>query len=141
MSEQEFAEAERQRLLTEQKVTESKKPISPFKLPNVESLLIDRTLTSGKGTLVLTDVNMLNDVLRETMEWYNNEISKVREKLTVVVEDAQRNYKTVEGYVDAINDSNQSVTAMFQRILDAIEKSHPNDDLEREVLMQIKKEL
>jgi hypothetical protein len=141
LSEQEFAEAERQRLLTEQKVVESKKPISSFKLPNVESLLIDRTLTSGKGTLVLTDVNMLNDVLKETMEWYNNEITKVREKLTVVVEDAQRNYKTVEGYVEAINDSNATVTVLFQRILDAIEKSHPNDELEKEVLTKINKEL
>jgi hypothetical protein len=141
MAEQEFAEAERQRLLTEQKVADSKKPISPFKLPNVESLLIDRTLTSGKGTLVLTDVNMLNEVLKETMEWYNNEISKVREKLTVVVEDAQRNYKTVEGYVEAINNSNATVTALFQRILDAIEKSHPNDALEAEVLSKINKEL
>jgi uncharacterized coiled-coil DUF342 family protein len=75
------------------------------------------------------------------MEWYNNEISKVREKLTVVVEDAQRNYKTVEGYVEAINNSNATVTALFQRILDAIEKSHPNDALEAEVLSKINKEL
>jgi hypothetical protein len=141
MTEQEFAEAEKQRLLSEQKVADSKKPVSALKLPNVESLLIDRTLSSGKGTLVLTDVNMLNEVLRETMEWYNTEITKVQEKLSVVVEDAQRNYKTVEGYVEAINDSNAAVTALFQRILDAIEKSHPNDDLEHEVLTKINKEL
>lgn len=138
--EEQFNQAEQKRIAAEHKRVEASKPIAA-QPPNVETLLINHTLANGKGTLVLTDVNALNEVLKETMNWYNNEITKVREKLQYVVEDAQRNYKTVEGYVEAINTSNAEVMALFTRILEAIEKSHPNDALEKEVLTKINKEL
>lgn len=138
--EEQFAEQENRRIQAENKRIEVSKPI-PQQPPNVETLLINHTLANGKGTLVLTDVNALNEVLKETMNWYNNEITKVREKLQYVVEDAQQNYTTVAKYVEEINTSNNTITDLFKRILDAIEKSHPNDALEREVLIKINKEL
>ena len=141
MTEEAFEIQERHRLEAEQHVAEAKKPRPLLPEPNIEALLVKKTVESGKGTLVLTDVNVLNDVLKETMAFYNVEIGKVTEKLRLMEDDAQRNYRTVVEYVDAINQSNQSIITLFNKILLAVENSHPNNALEKQVLDKINKEL